>query len=133
MTPVNMPKIINFHKDYSGFGVSGMQKAVSNSILRGRPFGGVAILVHNDYLKYVSCLHASERFVVMNFHKTVLINLYLPCNTSDSENIVHGILAEIGGNINLHQGYDIFLGGDFNIDLTINSNRSKMITEFIND
>src|ERR1044072_835716 len=57
MTPVNMPKIFNFHKDYSGFGVSGMEKAVSNSILRGRPFGGVAILVHNDYLKYVSCLH----------------------------------------------------------------------------
>ena len=110
-----------------------MEKAVSNSILRGRPFGGVAILVHNDYLKYVSCLHASERFVVMNFHKTLLINVYLPCSTSDSEDIVHGILAEIGGIINLYQGYDIIFGCDFNIDLTITSNRSKMIREFIND
>jgi len=55
-SPMNMHKILNFSSNYSGYGVSAMEGAVSTSIIRGRPWGGVCTLVHNELTSRVKCL-----------------------------------------------------------------------------
>ena len=46
LTPANMHKLNNFHKKYINYGISAMEAAVEHSILKGRPYGGVCILVN---------------------------------------------------------------------------------------
>ena len=67
LTPANLYKLNNFSSVYSGFGVSAMEKAVNNGILRGRPYGGVSTLVKADLCKFVSQVKCRERFVILNF------------------------------------------------------------------
>src|SRR6267154_3910860 len=45
LTPDNFYMIESFSENYICFGKSAMDKAVSSSVLRGRPFGGLCILV----------------------------------------------------------------------------------------
>jgi len=45
-TPANLPLISNFSPNYMGYGISAMEHAVRKSVLKGRPFGGTATLVH---------------------------------------------------------------------------------------
>src|ERR1043165_554172 len=44
--PNQMNKLLNIRNNYVGFGVSAMEKILSIELLRGRPFGGTAILVN---------------------------------------------------------------------------------------
>jgi hypothetical protein len=116
-TPANIIKIINFSPDYSGFGVSAMEQAVSTSVLRGRPFGGVATLVHNNFLSRVACLKCADRFTVILFGHTIFINVYLPCCGTGSDLVLEATLTDIRDVISLYQDYDIVLGGDLNTDM----------------
>lgn len=130
----NINKILNFHSNYTGFGVSAMEDAISHSLLRGRPFGGAAILVHNDFLSNTVCIQAAERFVIITIGRTLFINIYFPCiSTADSDIMVDSILAEIGSIASLHSGYSIVMGGDFNTDLSVSSKRSKVLQAFMKD
>jgi len=64
--------------DYICAGISAMEDAFANDMLRGRPFGGVSILVHDLY-KAAVCIHRSaDRFVVLSIGNVVFVNLYLP-------------------------------------------------------
>ena len=134
MSPANLHKILNFHKEYTGFGISAMENVVSKSVLKGRPFGGVSVLVHNDLLQNVNCIHASEKFVIITYFNTIFINVYFPCSsTCCSDQILSGILAEVSNIVSLYDGFNIIFGGDLNIDLSANLNRAKPIQEFIDN
>ena len=76
-----MIEIQNFSKNYSCFGMSAMEHAVGQSVLRGRPFGGVGVLVKNNLCSEIKCLICSERFVVLKLGSFIIINVYLPCHS----------------------------------------------------
>src|ERR1700690_657294 len=78
LTPANLFKINNFSPVYSSFGISAMGSAVSKGILRGRPYGGVHILVKSDLCKFVRHVYCSERFVVLVYKNIVIVSVYLP-------------------------------------------------------
>ena len=109
-----MSKILNFSNKYTGFGVSAIDSVLSRSILRGRPFGGVATLIRNDYLIYTNCLKCSERYNIVAVGNAIFINVYCPCSSSDSADIIASILAEINDVVALYPGYELIMGGDFN-------------------
>lgn len=134
MSPANLYKILNFHKEYTGFGISAMENVVAKSVLKGRPFGGVSILVHNELLQNVNCIHASEKFVIITYFNTIFINVYFPCSsTSGSDQLISSILTEISSILSLYAGFNIIFGGDLNVDLSAKINRAKPIQEFINN
>jgi len=56
LTPANMVSILNFTDNYTVFGISAMERAVSQSVLKGRIHGGVPTLVHNSIANSVNCL-----------------------------------------------------------------------------
>src|SRR6266568_3870005 len=75
LSPSNMFLIERFHSDYTAFGVSAMEGTVGQSVLWGRPFGGVVTLVHKIFFKNVKCLKSSERFVVLLYCNVLIINV----------------------------------------------------------
>ena len=95
-TPINMSKILNFSPKFAGFGISAMEKTISHSVLRGRPFGGVAILVQNDFLSRLSCIKCTDRYVIITIEKTIFVNVYFPCrSTLDCISITESLLKDI--------------------------------------
>jgi len=73
-----------------------MEKTLSNSILYGRPFGGVAILINNIYSR-VFKIHANlERFVIVTLYNIAFVKVYLPgCKTSNDGQVLADIFDEI--------------------------------------
>ena len=126
-TPANMNKINQLSSDYTSFGISAMDSVVSRSILRGRCFGGVAILCHNKLLPESKCIHCSERFVIIMYRNTLFINVYLPCSSVDNQiNVAMAMLEEIGSLINDYPWCNIVCGGDMNTNLYMNSPMSNL-------
>ena len=132
-TPANMAKILNFNNKYTGFGISGMEAVMGRSVLRGRSFGGVATLIRNDYLPQTNCLVCAERYNIIAIGQTIFINVYLPCYSTDSVNIISTLLSEIYDTVSLYPNYDIVLGGDLNTDLKDNSRTTNAIRNFMAD
>ena len=132
-TTTNMSKILNFSLKYSGFGVSAMDSALSQSVLRGRTYGGVATLVRNDYLPYTNCLKCAERYIIVSVGYTIFINVYFPCHSSNSVDIIETLLTEITEIVKLYPDHDIVMGGDMNTVLSDNSKTSNVIRKFLVD
>src|ERR1051325_7932747 len=132
LTPDNMHKLRLFSTNYSCFGISAMENSISQGVLRGRPFGGVLILIKaplNARIKYHKC---SERLVAIAMGDYLFISAYFPkvCNSSDSC-IVQAMFAEIEEIVNLNPNLNIILGGDCNTNIDINNQNSESLLKFI--
>jgi len=110
-----------------------MEEAVSHSILRGRPYGGVATLVRNDFLPQIKIIKCSERFNIMSINMSLIINVYFPCTSPGSDVVLQAILLDISDIISLYPDYDIILGGDINNELIDNTKSSIIIRNFISE
>ena len=49
-------------------------------MLRGRPFGGVMILIKKALRKYTTTIHCDARFVIIKVYNYLFTNVYLPCS-----------------------------------------------------
>jgi len=73
LTPDQLYKLCTISPDYICAGISAMEDALANDVLRGRPFGGVSILVRDVY-KAAVCIHRSaDRFVVLSIGNVVFV------------------------------------------------------------
>jgi hypothetical protein len=132
LTPANLFKINNFSPIYSSFGISAMSSAVSKGILRGRPFGGVHILVKSDLCKFIRHVYCSERFVVLVYKNLVIVNVYLPTvvNADDECRLVD-LLTNIQDAVEVAMSTVrnpyLICGGDFNADFDSNSRASVLL------
>jgi len=114
-------------------GISGFDTA---DVLRGRPYGGCAILWHAKLLASVvpidtnSSRICAARVVTDNW-KLLLINVYMPFEDNDekTDEFVYTLsLIEdiIGKNADCH----VVLGGDFNVDFTRNWTHTVLLNSF---
>jgi len=65
LTPSNLNRLSKDFSDYTAFGCSAMDKLVSTGPLIGRPYGGMMILLKNEFMHVSECIHTAERFVVV--------------------------------------------------------------------
>jgi len=88
----NVDKIINFHNDFAVIARSAMSQKIQSGFLRGRPFGGLAILARKSVINSFTvvgvdcncrCLAALAKLVTG--HTVRIINVYLPCSDSSQE------------------------------------------------
>ena len=109
-----------------------MEEAVSHSVLRGRPFGGVGVLLKNKYCDGIKFTVMRERFLILIFSNTIIVNIYLPCASSDpSLDVLCDTLAEIESVILSYNGFKLICGGDFNVNLNGNMRSATIIREFM--
>ena len=66
LSDCNMDKLDSIHPDFQSFGLSSMNIAQSNSILNGRPFGGVVVLWRKNLSKYSICISWTVTKLMVN-------------------------------------------------------------------
>ena len=79
----------NVHNEFLGLGISAFDS--SKNLLRGRPFGGVAILWRKALLPCVSVHVLSERIMQIDIMTDIglvsLLNVYLPTDYHDIDSL----------------------------------------------
>ena len=80
-SPSSMFKLQNLSPDYLCYGKSAMEAAVSTGFIKGRPFGGTAILVRKALSKGVTSVLTFDRvvapeicnflFIVLSFNSSI--------------------------------------------------------------
>ena len=133
MSSAVINKILNIDANYLGFGISAMESVVSAGILKGRPFGGTAILAKKCYAKYLSNIMTFDRVVSVTVFDILLINTYMPCEDGSLESLdtVHEILANISDIIESSTSNYIIFGGDLNVNLKGKSPHAVAINDFL--
>lgn len=111
---------------------SGMQ---NDSLIAGRPYGGVAIIWKNSNpLKFKQISVSSKRLcavqVIGSGHSMLIMSVYMPFNDANNEEFFD-ILCEINAICNTYADHDVIIGGDFNCDVSLGSLRASMLNEFI--
>ena len=110
-----------------------MECAVSLGILKGRPFGGTAILVKKCFSNYCSNILTFDRVVSITIFDFLFINTYMPCEDGslNSLDCVHEILANVSEIIELSTVDYVIFGGDLNVNLQGKSSHSVAINDFL--
>ena len=65
LTPSNLSLFDSSFLGYFSFGSSAMSKSVEAGMLRGRPFGGVMILIRDDLRTLTETIYCEERFAIL--------------------------------------------------------------------
>lgn len=109
-----------------------MDEICMSGILKGRPFGGLAILAKREHSRFCKLVFKSARIMAITYKETLIINVYFPCSTTKDS---RDLLAELIGNLeeicSQTSCNNIIIGGDFNWDLDCNSWFAKHINEFV--
>ena len=123
-------KIVNFNANFVTV-ISPAMKGTVNGMYVGRPYGGVAILVHKKYAQRMRTLVTSERYIIIQIDDVVLVNVYLPsvhC-TNNYEDVLLDMLTNI--NIAIQQIPNVIFTGDFNIDFNYKSVGMDIMKNFM--
>ena len=131
LTPANLYLFDDHFGDYFSFGSSPMSKIVEAGMLRGRPFGGVVILIKNSFRKLTEAIHCSDRYAIVKVGSCLFVNVYLPCaGTLDRQLVCDDVLGEIDAWLSRYSDCEIVVAGDFNVNLDCGDNIASSICEF---
>jgi len=131
----------NIDQRFMFYGKSAMGNRVMSGMLRGRPFGGVGVLVRKDlapFIKLYDC-DADGRVVVIKFENNsvnmLMFGIYLPCDdhSADYLNSLHQIFGYIESFIDMYPGYKYIISGDFNFECNMSSRGFREFSAFIRD
>ena len=107
-------------------------RSVEQGVLRGRPFGGVMILVSNGLQKITRVICATDRYVVVAVGFTLFVNVYFPCVGSvDRLFIYEELIDNLSVCLNNFPTYKLVIGGDFNTDLDKYCPASSLVGSFM--
>ena len=131
LTPANRDKIRYFSDRYTAFGISAMESVVGYNILRGRPYGGVCTLVKSNKFK-MNFNKCSERYTVVVVDNLLLINVYFPTISSDSDLcIVQSMLTDLEEFICMFPNCSVVMSGDFNTNIGLHSCGNAVYINFL--
>ena len=118
----HLTKFNSISDDFQLYGTSAMDDACAKGILRGRPFGGVGVLISKRISNFISLCgsHQDNRAVAIKFDRddlhVICICVYFPSDRSSSEyiNSICSINGFIESVIDDNPGCKILITGDFN-------------------
>ena len=129
----NLNKFDTF-SGYFCYGSSAMSSRLESGILKGRPFGGVAVLVSNKFKHCCTLLMSSERYLIIRLFDFIIVNVYLPCvGTMDRSLLLDETMSDIFSCFSEYSDCKLLIGGDFNCDLDGESEAATAIEQFISD
>jgi len=134
LSPASLSELNKIAGSFSCFSVSSMEDVCNSGLLKGRPFGGLAVLVKQELSKKCKLVYQSERALAVKCADTIIVNVYFPClSTKDSRDIVVELLGNLE-DICFQSDYTkMLIGGDFNCDLDVTSWLSTAIHEFVSN
>ena len=109
-----------------------MGTTCSSDLLRGRPFGGLAIIVKRDYVNVCECVFDSDRLVAILLNDVLIVNVYFPCSSkADVKEVTLEVLGQLDEVFTSNVYENVIVGGDLNCNLDVVSWSSTIITEFL--
>lgn len=116
--PFNLHYLHDMFTDMVCFASSSMNDAISRSVLRGRPFGGLATFVSSRLSENTKLIKMAERFTIIKVHDFVIVNIYMPCSSvTDYISIYEDTLACIANALGELEFTGLIIGGDWNMEL----------------
>ena len=112
----------SINNNFNVFGVSGMNSMLSSSLLRGRPFGGVAFLWHKCLVSHISYVGSDVDGrcmairLTINCRVIILFTVYFPCLSSKAsyKTDLSQCLGFSDSVISVNSGSDVVIMGDMN-------------------
>ena len=134
LSPDAFVKIETFSENYICYGKSAMDLAVRSSVLKGRPFGGVCLLIKSCIANMVRYSKVSDRYSLIIIENYLIVSVYFPTINSDFDLcIAQSMLADIEEVFISFPGLNIICGGDFNANLDNLVGRSTVFSKFMHD
>ena len=128
LTPSNLSLFDTNFPGYFSYGSSAMSKHLESGMLRGRPFGGVMILIKNALRTLTETIYCEERFAVVRIANYLIVNVYLPCVGSNDRNLIYeDVLYTVSSWRDRFADCEFILAGDFNINLDTTNDRTAAI------
>jgi len=95
-----------------------MNQQVGSGILRGRPFDGVATLIHKRLRSVTETIHCEERFCIARVANYFVVNVYLQCiGTPDRFLICQDLFQDIVTWYDRYRTCEFVIAGDLNVEL----------------
>jgi len=96
----------------------------SKNGLRGRPYGGTAILIKKQFESCIIEIDTSDPRVLCVLLQTakgklLITNVYLPCNSPENDNLITEYYGKIECRIRSHD-CEVLVMGDFNVSPAVN-------------
>jgi exonuclease III len=137
----NLHNLALINKNFSYFGISGMGEASCNGLLRGRPFGGVAILWNTSVIKKVTVIgtgpagRCAAIKVVFGTYAILVINVYFPCFdvSADYTHDLHECIGYIESLLTNEVYSDVIICGDFNFPCALQNTGYRLFFSLMTD
>ena len=126
--------------DFTVHARSGMSESAQSGILKGRPFGGVAVFIRKNLSRFVSFCSCDDAGRVVCVKLTsvdqnlLLCGCYFPCNdhVGDYANRVADVFGFIESVCQQYPGFKVCLLGDLNFEYDMSNVGYRLCVEFAN-
>ena len=134
--PSDLPSLNNVHKDFMSFGISSMD--LSDGLILGRPFGGLAVLWKNNLAPFVKPISFDDNRIIgleckIDDLKILLLGVYLPYDTKKNFDQYVYYLAKLKSIVDDFDSPNVCILGDFNADIFKLSDFGKELQSFCQD
>jgi exonuclease III len=125
---------LNICSNFIVFAVSSMDRVIEKSILRGRPFGGLAIFINKRFANNIKLIDSSDRFLMITIYDLLVCNVYLPSkSTRDYDSIYKDTLNTIISKSNSLAIVNKIICGDFNVAFNTESKMKGYVDAFCDE
>ena len=134
LSSINNSELLTCSHNYTCYFSSAMDDVISRGILRGRPFGGVAIIVRNNLVVQCKLIAKSERFIAISIGRVIFINIYgSSANKKDDKLSINAdMLSQIDDLLSQHSYMNnCVMGGDFDADIRKDGDVSQIFSDFL--
>jgi len=132
LSPHSLHLLSGVNDNFVYFASSAMCTKLAEGVLRGRPFGGVGVIVHKSLAKDTSLIVNSERLTIVRIEDLYVVNVYLPdTSTAGRAEIVLDICSQIESHVNFHDNRYVIIGGDFNLEFINGTSCCQDLNSFI--
>ena len=139
---LNDKQLESFANLFPGYSVNSKSAMDSSQILRGRPYGGVAIIFPDSFGSSATFIDSkSDRLCALGLHiihsiQLYLFGIYMPCDLNDHLSIgkYESVLSEISSLCIKYNAEYVCIGGDFNTQFSRRESlNTKTILQFIGE
>src|SRR5437867_2339720 len=114
----DLSKLTDLSNDFEVIASFAVDSALDSGILRGRPYGGLAIFIRVSLKAKIKYICKSDRLLVIQINDLLLCNVYMPCDDSEMFSSILGSISDYIANRNDNVDHYIVLG-DFNCSYLI--------------
>lgn len=131
--PEELGLIGNCDDNFESFCTSAMPLSMHCGIRRGRPFGGVGMLIRKALLSNVKIVAKRDRFIAALITDVLFVNVYFPCvnGMSDYVESMQCMLSDLENVIANSGVSNIVIGGDFNFDFSNDGVGCRMFSQLM--